>query len=266
MKSSGRSRTGPTPERERELARRYRDHGDLAARNALVEAHLGAVEDLARRSGARYLPLEDRVAEGHLGLLHALDRFDPERGVRLWTYAAYWVRVYIGRAVRRSSTIVPGGIDRDLRDRERILRARYRALNQDVPEHAMLDEIASRTELKPYRILAVLRRFQQGDTFLDGLDDGLACPATVTPDELVERRRSAEVVRRVLAEAPLLDRERQVVEARVLDPADERPSLAALGEEMGVSREWVRKLEASAKKKLRLRLARAFEAPAALAC
>lgn len=262
---SPRRKVALTAEQERELAQRYRQHRDVAARNALVVAHLGQVEAFARRSRALYLPLEDRIAEGHMGLIHALDRFDPDRGVRFWTYASYWVRVFIGRAVRRSSTIVPGGIDRDLRDRERIRRARVRALNEGVPEHHLAEEIAARTDLKPDRIEAVLRRFQQGDTFLDGLDDALACPATVTPDEVVERRRSAELVRRVVEEAPLLDRERHVVEARVLDPADERPSLADLGAEMGVSREWVRKLEVSAKKKLKMRLVRALAPPSALA-
>ncbi|MEM1033697.1 MAG: sigma-70 family RNA polymerase sigma factor [Myxococcota bacterium] len=246
-------------ERERELALRYRVEGDLAARNALVEAHIDHVAAAAQRTGARYLCLEDRIAEGHLGLLHALDKFDPDRGVRLWTYAVHWVRLFIGRAVRRSSSIVPGGLERDLRDRRKIARARTLALSEGVAGHDLADELARRTELSPRRIRAVQRRFAQGDTFLEGLDDALPCPVTPTPHDAVERRHRAEVVRRVLADAPLLEGERQVVEVRVLDAADERPSLAAVGAQMGVSREWVRKLEVSAKKKLRRRLSRALQ-------
>ncbi len=86
------------PTRERDLARRARA-GDLAARDELARANLRFVVYVAKRFRGRGLPLEDLIAEGNVGLMKAIDRFDPERGFRFTTYSSWWIRQSIGRAL-----------------------------------------------------------------------------------------------------------------------------------------------------------------------
>src|SRR5688572_3321485 len=98
-----------TRERELELASRYRDNGDRAAANELIEAHLRAVVKIARKYGGYGIPISELVAEGNLGLIEAARRFEPERNLRFFTYARYWIRAYILAHVLRQWSIVDMG-------------------------------------------------------------------------------------------------------------------------------------------------------------
>lgn len=242
-----------TREAERELARRYRE-GDARAGIELVRGCLPFVISIAleyRRWGA---PLEDIVQEGNLGLLRAAEKFDPDRDVRLVTYAAYWIRATIRDYVVRAYRLVRLGTTKGER---RVLRA-YRTTS--ITDAATLAEVSGLSEEKVERLLPLLSRREAS------LDDvgvgGEGAPAVSrlasngpTPEqELASRETTAHSRRRIdEALATLNERERFIVEQRLI--AEPPSTLQAVGEQLGVSKERVRQLEERARGKLRNALA-----------
>lgn len=249
-------------EDEHELALKAQS-GDQRAQDRLVEANLRYVVAVAlqyRRYGIR---LGDLIAEGNLGLVTAVQKFDPHRGTRFVTYAGYWIRAFILEAVVRSTSLVGGGsgpLRSKLFFRLRRERARVETLTTD-PE-ARIEMMAERFDTTPAKMEAMLRRIETNDISLDQpvYDESQTTLVETLesgeppPDELYERNSTRAKLRARLEEAlSVLDRrERLIVEQRIL--SDEDISLAALGRELGVSRERARQLEARAKAKLRNQL------------
>jgi RNA polymerase sigma-32 factor len=95
---------------ELELSVRFRTHGDLAARDELVRSQMPTVATIARTYRRYSSTVDELIAEGNFGLVHAIAKFDPERGTRLVTYAAYWIRAYILAYLTRSKTLVSSGV------------------------------------------------------------------------------------------------------------------------------------------------------------
>jgi RNA polymerase sigma-32 factor len=252
-------------EDEVELARQWRDHGDAKAAERLIRANLKYVVAIAvsyRRYGLR---LADLVSEGNLGLMMALRKFDPERGVRFVTYAAYWSRAYILNYVIKSWSMVGGGSG-PLRSKMFFKLRRERAMVANVigegNEEQAMTMLAERIGQSVERTKELTRRLEARDvsldvqtheegrtTLLDGLQDGGPSQEERYFDE--ERR---EALKGALdrAVAGLDDRERFIVEQRLM--ADEETSLAEIGRQLGVSRERARQLEARAKAKLKKQL------------
>jgi len=251
-------------EEEHELAVQARA-GDEEAAQALVEANLRYVVAVAlqyRRYGVR---LGDLVAEGSVGLMTAVRKFDPDRGTRFVTYAGYWIRAFVLESVVRSTSMVGGGtgpLRSKLFFRLRRERAKVEALTTDPGER--LDLLADRFGVTRERMATMLARLESKDVSLDAPvfdDSSLSLVDTVVsdtpPQDLAydERHRSLELEDDLAGALASLDRrERFIVEKRILH--DEEMSLAALGRELGVSRERARQLEARAKHKLRKRLER----------
>jgi RNA polymerase sigma-32 factor len=238
------------PETERALARRWAA-GDTAAGAELVEASLPFVIRIAKEYRRWGVPLEDLIQQGNLGLLRAASKYDPSKECRLVTYAVYWIRAEIREYVIRGYRIVRLGTTRTER---RALRSFRRTGVESV------EELAERSGMPLARCEKLWPLLSQGDVSLDATWDEQS-PAiermpssSATPEDEIARAREIAGVRRVLRDAlaQLSDRERRIVEARML--SDEPITLEALGDEMGVSKERVRQLEARASARLRVAL------------
>jgi RNA polymerase sigma-32 factor len=243
-------RTTLSAEAEHDLAARFRA-GDREAGRQLVEACLSFVVTIALEYRRWGIPLEDLVQEGNMGLLKGAERFDPDRGCRLATYAAYWIRAEIREYVARGYRIVRLGSSKSERRALRI----YRKTHERDPH--TLAELSGLTEERATELLPLL---MARDVSLERApDDGrspserLACADISPEDEVVARDEAShlhEALRQVVAE--LSPRERSIVSRRWL--TDEPQTLEQLGEDFGVSKERVRQLEERAKKRMRQRL------------
>ena len=209
-------------EREAALARRYRTSGDRRALHALVEGNLRFVVSTARRYRGRGVPMEDLVNEGNLGLLRAAERFDPDRGVRFVTYAAFFVRQTMLDAVARSGRTAP-----------------------PLPEDRA-DRTGRRSRAAVVVSLEAPRTPDDSGTALAELLEDPAAPGADGPGAGRERRRTLET-----GLAFLPGREERVLRLFFgLDGRGQR-SLARIGRELGVSRERVRQLKDRALARLR---------------
>lgn len=238
------------PEEERELARRWRE-GDRAAGNRLIEACLPFVIRVALEYRRWGLPLEDIVQEGNIGLLKAAARFDPARGCRLATYAAYWIRAEIREFVVRGYRIVRLGTSKSERRALRI----YRKTREADPA-----VLAAQSGLSEERAAALLPLLSARDVSLDRVPEGGFAPSEQlasgerSPEDEVcaqsERDELSSALRRIVGELPA--REQRIVLHRWL--TDSPMTLEQLGTSFGVSKERVRQIEERTKTRIRARL------------
>ena len=244
------SRVTLTPEEERRLAARWRA-GDRAAGRRLIEGCLPFVLTIAFEYRRWGLPLEDIVQEGNIGLLKAAERFDPDRGCRLATYAAYWIRAEIREYVVRDYRIVRLGSSKSERRALRI----YRRTREKSPEL-----LAAQSGLSSERATALMPLLTARDVSLDrAVGDGLspaeriAANAPTPEDEVCTADDRAHVHDALeLAVAELSPRERRIIKWRWLT---ETPmTLEQLGNAFGVSKERVRQIEERVKKRMRSRI------------
>jgi len=256
-----------TRDRERELALRWKESRDAGAADELVKAHLRYVVASALKFRRYGIPLDELIAEGSFGVVHALGKFDPDRGTRFVTYAAYWIRAYILNYVLRSWSLVGSGAGA-LRSKNffRLRRERARVFNLFTDEALAQEELARRLEVPVNQLAAMLERLDTRDVSLDSqLFDGsnsrlLDTLVSDTADQEVSmaddeaRVGRAEAVRSAIIK--LDARERFIVESRMMADRDDELSLAEIGRRLGVSRERARQLEARAKGKLRALLGR----------
>lgn len=245
-------------EDEHDLALRVLQ-GDQDAADKLVEANLRYVIAIALQYRRYGVTLGDLIAEGSVGLVTAVRKFDPHRGTRFVTYAGYWIRAFVLEAVVRSSTMVGAGSG-PFRSKLffRLRRERARLSNLIADPDELTERLASEFETSKEKMTELLRRLDQREISLDApaYHDSEATliemlPGSAEPqDHVVARRRRHSGIQNRLAGAlsVLDDRERLIVEKRIL--SDDSASLASLGRELGVSRERARQLEARAKRKL----------------
>lgn len=253
-------------EEEANLARQWRDHGDHQAASRLALANLRHVVSIAvsyRRYG---IPLSDLIAEGNFGIVHAIRKYDPERGNRFVTYAAYWVRAYILNYVIHSWSLVgvgSGPLRSKMFFRLRRERAKIASLVGEGEEADRM--LAAKFNAPAEKVLEMARRLEARDVSLDtkvfedgarSLVDTLVADEQNQEERLAQAEEGALLHERLQTAVELLDpRERYIVNSRMMaDPEDEL-SLAEIGRRLGVSRERARQLEARAKRKLRERLA-----------
>jgi RNA polymerase sigma-32 factor len=250
-----------TPEQEMAYARRWRAHGDREAAYHLVTSHLRLVARIAMRYRGYGLPIADIISEGNLGLMHAVKRFEPQRGFRLATYAMWWIKATIQEYILRSWSLVKisaSSAQKKLFFKLRRTKAEISALEEgDLrPEHAKL--IAGRLGVKESEVIEMNWRLA-GDISLNAPLNG--DPESDRLNNLVEPSSSQEVVHAEQQEANLrraalaaaLDalnpRERGILEARWL--SEEPAKLEQLAARYGVSRERIRQIEVRAFEKVR---------------
>lgn len=252
-------------EEEESLLERWYSHSDVRARDELVNTQLRYVVAIALKYKRYGVPVSELVAEGNFGVVHALKKFEPARGNRFVTYAAYWIRAYILNYIIRSWSLVGVGSGA-LRSKMffKLRRERIRVTNLLGEGEAADDALAERLSIPKEKLGSMLRRLEARDVSLDTplfddsgatLIDALANTSANQEDKLIESRRGIRVQSLVRDAVKDLDkRERYIVENRMMADAEDEMSLAEIGRRLGVSRERARQLEARAKRKLEARI------------
>lgn len=263
----------PVLSREDELglAQRWRAQGDRRAADALVQSHLRSVVKIAKKYRGYGIYLSDLVAEGNLGLLEAVDRFEPERGLRFFTYARHWVRAFILAHVLKHWSIVDLGTTALQSKMFFRLQAEHSRLMTSLGEgdESIEGRLADKFQTSREQVSANLQRLGRRDASLDApvLDGSITFVDTLQNEGIDQESQMASaelssVVRAAVEEIrPTLDcRERMIMDERLLPADGDGTTLAAIGRQLGLTRERVRQLEAGVKVKLRTVLDRRLTA------
>jgi RNA polymerase sigma-32 factor len=256
-----------TVEEERRLAREFRDQGDKRAGHRLVEANLRFVVKVAFEYRSYGLRMADLIQEGNIGLMKAVQKFDPDKEIRLISYAVWWIRAYIQNHILKSWSLVKIGTTQAQRKLFFSL-ARTRHEIERLSPGAGLDKegidvnlVAKKLRVRPSDVVEMQQRMEGRDLSLDApVADGTSTHLEFTPadgepqdEELAQAEEGALVSRRVSEAMARLDpRERHIVEARIMGEGKE--TLRDLGQHFGFSRERARQLEIRALEKLRREL------------
>ena len=245
-------------EQEQRLARRYRDTEDLDAARGLVLSHLRLVVSVARGYLGYGLPHADLIQEGNIGLMKAVKRYDPDRGVRLVSFAIHWIKAEIHEYILRNWRLVKVATTKAQRKLFFNLRSMKQGLGTLSPDE--VDRMAKELNVKPEEVSEMERRLAgQEMTFEADEDDEtyapanyLAADANAEPSRLLEAEESGRLQTEGLAKAldSLDPRSRRIVETRWLREKDAL-TLHDLADEFKVSAERIRQIEAKALDKMR---------------
>jgi len=246
---------------EQELSTRWREHGDVAAAHRLVTSHLRLVAKMAFRYRGYGLPVAELIAEGNIGLMQAVRRFEPKRGFRLATYAMWWIKAAIQEYILRSWSLVKIGSSAaqkrlffNLRKQKRKIGAAHGVEMTD----AQVSEIAAQLDVSNQDVVDMDRRMSAKDVFLnspvagdsenekiDFLEDTSDNQETLLAVKQEAQQRRGLLVR---ALAKLNPREREILEKRRLQ--EDPSTLEDLSQVYNISRERVRQIEVRAFEKL----------------
>ena len=251
-------------EEELRLARRLRDDDDIEAARQLVLSHLRVVASIARGYKGYGLPQADLIQEGNIGLMKAVKHYDPERGVRLISFAVYWIKAEIHEFVLRNWRLVKIATTKAQRKLFFSLRSMRQGLGTMSPE--AVETMAKQLGVKPEEVVEMETRFSGRDISLEPLsedeDESYSPIAYLTdgsePSQLLEAKQTNRLHGEGLefALSSLDPRSRHIIESRWLREKD-TATLHDLADELGVSAERIRQIEARAMQKMRGALATA---------
>ena len=253
-----------TPEDEQRFARDYREKEDLTAAGRLVMSHLRLVVSVARGYLGYGLPHADLIQEGNIGLMKAVKRFDPERGVRLVSFALHWIKAEIHEYVLRNWRLVKIATTKAQRKLFFNLRSHKQGIATFSPDQ--VDALAKELNVKPEEVSEMEMRLSGGDTALesplDHEEDSFA-PIAYLTDADAEPSRILETIENQVnrsqglsdALASLDERSRRIIESRWLHEDTEQLTLHDLAAEFGVSAERIRQIEVKAMQKMKQALA-----------
>ena len=257
-----------TVDEEQTLARTFRGKGDTRAAHKLVTANLRFVVKIAYEYKSYGFNVIDLIQEGNIGLMKGVQKFDPDKGIRLISYAVWWIRAYIQNHILKSYSLVKLGTTQAQRKLFFSLARTKRELDKASTEHGSdsdgenFSKIAKKLNVKPGEVEEMTQRMLGHDLSLDAPmgDDGgsshvdfVADGAELPDQEIADQEERHIVQERVLEALARLDpRERYIIEQRIMQ--DKPMTLKELGEHFGFSRERARQLEIRAKAKLEAEL------------
>lgn len=257
-----------TKEQEHELAIRYREHGDSKAAELLVTSNLRFVVKVAAEYSRFGAKLIDLIQEGNVGLMHAVREFNPYKGVRLITYAVWWIRGYIQEYMMRQYSMVRIGTTQNQRKLFYRLQKERGALDSmGIEPNVKL--LAGRLGVTEEEVETMSRRLSGRDLSLNApVDSSGNTSATLldfepsleeAADEQIGHREEMDVLKKNLEQIrpDLTEKETYILENRIL--ADEPMTLQEIGDHYGVTREAVRQLEARLINRIRLAVTRSLD-------
>jgi RNA polymerase sigma-32 factor len=253
-----------SPEEEFMLAKRWREHQDTDAAHRLVTSHLRLVSKIAMGYRGYGLPVSELIAEGNIGLMQGVKKFEPDKGFRLATYAMWWIRASIQEFILRSWSLVKIGTtaaQKKLFFNLRRMKSQIGALEEGDLRPEVVEKIAHDLNVTTEEVVSMNRRMSMGgdaslnaplraDTDGEGQWQDWLTDEGPIQDEIVAEREESSLRAALLAEAMsvLNERERHILTERRL--AEEPKTLEELSQEYDISRERVRQIEVRAFEKL----------------
>jgi len=251
-----------TPEREYELGVALKTRGDLAAASELVMSHLRLVVSIARNYAGYGLQQSDLIQEGNIGLMKAVKRFDPDRGVRLVSFAVHWIKAEMHEYILKNWRIVKVATTKA--QRKLFFNLRSMKPNFGTLSPTEVKEVARQLNVKETDVSEMEKRLTGQEISLepnDGDDESWISPIAYLADNSVDPAERLGAMQKEIAAtsgmeaalATLDDRSRRIIETRWLNEGGEK-TLHEMAAEYGVSAERIRQIEAKAMQKMKLQL------------